>query len=280
MQQINEMRLHTDEKKQYNHLIHTYKPILHFDSNESCYPTDVNQYVQTSFAWDKDKKLLYSPGTLTTAQLEDLGPTDCLMSDSPSLRQGTCKSLSDVPMYATVYEDDISEQLVIQYIFFYTYQTPYPICGGCVDCCHAGQHWSDVEHISIALNMDTKQPEEVYFAAHGSTQGQWKNADECKWENGTNLHVYVARHSHASYASPGTYIRICGFANDICNTEYGLVWEPKDIIYLDRQSQWNKYRGFMGYPNHVHAPAHQGWWHDESTYSATWWWRTFCCCLW
>ena len=89
-----------------------------------------------------------------------------------------------------------------------------------LSCAVAGYHKHDVEAVIVLCNKDTKEPVYVYFKAHGTGQGAWKDWDQCEKNEDGALVVYVAWGSHATYSNPGAICRIFGFAND-CTSHKG-----------------------------------------------------------
>lgn len=93
----------------------------------------------------------------------------------------------------------------------------------------SGHHRHDVEGIYVLFD-ENKQPQHVYFKAHGLGQGMWMTWDECSFSDGA-LVVYFSWRSHATYPNPGTVNRIYNFANDI-NSDGGRAIRimPKDCM--------------------------------------------------
>jgi hypothetical protein len=110
-----------------------------------------------------------------------------------------------------------------QYMYV-EYQFNYE-ANGAIGCGHycfprakcLGFHEGDQESIIMLLD-GCGRVEHVYFRAHGRGQGTWKSREECEFDQHDNLITYVARGSHAFYASPGVKWRAFGFANDRCST--------------------------------------------------------------
>lgn len=78
-----------------------------------------------------------------------------------------------------------------------------------------GYHKDDDERLIILTDAENVK-KHVYFNAHGRGQGMWLPYDDCLKNEDGDLVVYVARASHAFYPRPETYVRIFGFANDLC----------------------------------------------------------------
>ena len=81
--------------------------------------------------------------------------------------------------------------------------------------CFSKPQLHDIEYVSVYYLK--KQAVAIYFSAHAPGQGTWIPVEKCKLNSRGDLIVYVAKHSHAMYPVPGTYVRKFGFANDHCS---------------------------------------------------------------
>ena len=150
------------------------------------------------------------------------------------------------------------------------YNGPFKI----FDKINEGQHQSDVEHITIYVSKEKNKISRAYYAAHTSKDGMWLDRSEMEFD-GKHPLVYVANHSHASYNKSGTYYRIFFFANDHTSNK-GIHWQPK-VIFIDNETNWNKYQGFLGEPDHCPTPMYRTWWKHEDGKSTNWFKRLFYC---
>lgn len=100
----------------------------------------------------------------------------------------------------------------ITYYMFYQENYAIGLFGLFPYCKFLGYHEQDIEYIRILYNIDTLNPEFVFFSSH-SQEGIWKKYDECEFFK-NNLIVYVAKYSHANKPHKKTYYRLLGFAND------------------------------------------------------------------
>lgn len=155
------------------------------------------------------------------------------------------------PAYVTWNEHD--GKIYITYIFAYAYNGQYPIKIPRTDIVitREGAHEFDLEHMVLELNQN-KELERIFFAAHGSREGVWLNADDkhITYE-GTHPVAFVALNGHGSYPRHGTHVRIFGFANDV--TCKDVRWTPQLVLlYPENDSRFN--------------PATMGWVYHSGVY--------------
>lgn len=184
------------------------------------------------------------------------------------------------------------------YIFFYAYN------GKLVNW---GNHDGDFEHITVRLNSSATAISAVYFSAH-HCEGRWYRAASANNPFGygvqqiddspeaTHPVVYSAKHSHASYPTPGNKRRIVEmlsdpkildvlknlFGNNAALPDDEIAPRREDCIRLvsrDRLEElpevndpsappWLRFSGRWGSDSGEgatvpHGPAHQPWWHDD-----------------
>jgi len=183
--------------------------------------------------------------------------------------------LDTVPFYWTSYEKD--GKLYVQYIFVYANNPGYS-CG----CCALGRHKADIEHVTIRFAEGRRAIDEVYYSAHGHTQGMWVKGADCEYHDDTHrrIKVYAALGSHGCYPHAKTYYRILGFANDVCSDKGLRVHGGQDPVVEELpDAEWTRWRGKMG-PNGVSSVRRQGWFEHEDGVTASAWWRLFGCCKW
>lgn len=95
---------------------------------------------------------------------------------------------------------------------------------GCFYCCFPkskclGYHEGDRERLIFLLDDTKSNILYVYFNAHSPGMGMWLPWDECEKTSSGHLIAYVAKSSHAFYPHAETYLRVFGFANDLCSTD-------------------------------------------------------------
>lgn len=246
-------------------LIRLFQPIVYLHSKEEYMPCSFEWYLSHSALCLKDVTL-YERGVLTRSTLTvcsdaNLHPQDQYLKfyediKAPLANQDA-KELQDIPVYVK-FRDSDPLFYEICYIYFFAYNAPYKILGGLFS---AGEHYADFEHVTVRVLKDTLKLHSIYFSAHSLPEGAWifpKDIElefdyrEQKWHNV----VYCALGSHGMYWKAQRYWRIAGFANDL--TDNGQAWLSKDLIVLnnnnDGETEWNKFQGYLGAPDHVHTP--------------------------
>ena len=118
-----------------------------------------------------------------------------------------------------------------------------------------GYHPDDIEFVSIYYTEDGT-PEKVYFSQHsiGKGEGVWRPYKSCQFRDGY-LVVYVARNSHACFPTPGTQVRVFGFANDV--TERGGPNKAYPFSAMTKSYDWDNGHGIRLYKNL--RPTPPGW---------------------
>ncbi len=80
-----------------------------------------------------------------------------------------------------------------------------------------GYHEKDLESIKMLYNINTLNPEYVFFSAH-QQEGKYYSIEDCNFIDG-HLIVYPALYSHSNHPNYGINWRIFGFANDYCSSK-------------------------------------------------------------
>ena len=188
----------------------------------------------------------------------------CYLDIQKSSWCGEKDNLDNVPIYASVFQNKNYYQ--IHYIFLYTYNAPYKV----LNCIDAGEHQSDLEHITIFVSKQTMKIESAYYSAH--EDGMWLHNSDLEMTDNHPV-VYIALGSHACYNKAKTYLRIFGFANDHTSNK-GIHLKP-NVKYIDEKTNWNQYKGFLGKPDNCHTPMYRGWWGHEDGKNTNFWKRFF-----
>ncbi len=121
-----------------------------------------------------------------------------------------------------------------------------------------GYHSGDVEKLILLFDEKIAGqewiPTWIYFSAHGNGQGIWKRWQDCKFTSDGFLKVFISPFSNAHYPSPGTYLRVCGFANDVCvDGQNPFRPEANDFCNAMTQSWTNS---FYQVAKGINTPAH------------------------
>ena len=124
----------------------------------------------------------------------DVNGKRCSPSNPPSPQ--VWQSYENVVYGRKYFPSNHPDKIVLQYWFFYPFNDWWT------------KHEGDWEMIQIILNKNTEIPESATYAYHyGGETFQWENIDKIEDKiTGKKTHpkVFVARGSHASYATPGT----------------------------------------------------------------------------
>ncbi len=215
-------------------LAEQYAPILYFESQEKCYPTDVSYAIQNSYLYQvgNPTPISTSPNaTLLASYISDgyyLDNQRGTVAENDNGIETDYQSKMTALGY-TVYAHVDSINNVIQYWFFYAFN------GGDLN-----RHEGDWEMVQVVLSGD--QPTQVMYSQHYSGQSAlWRQVDK----EGNNVKVYVARGSHANYIKP--YSGKIGLASDAVG-DNGKVLQPTDytIELLDAQP-WLNFAGRWGW---------------------------------
>lgn len=270
--------LRMNQNPEHLRIARKYCPIYLHSRKSGVLPCAPERYIRQCALLDAKGQVICSGADIDAKQLAD-APPDSTLSPMPDARAILFDA--NTPIYYVFTEHDSYNEL--QYVVFYATNPGYDIC-----CQRVGYHPSDFEHVTIHLTK-RNVPLYVYFSAHGSKQGEWVPYDETNrtelirasgvsTSTDTALNVFVANGSNAAYCDPGTYWRIAGFANDVADGE-GCVWYPNQLIAIDEDTPWNKFKGSFG-NGHVSAPAFQGWWRNENGETISRCSRLFGCCWW
>lgn len=250
-------------------LINQYAPICYIHPYESYMPMSIEDYLKICDVTD-DKGNILVKGPLTSRILHNNYQPDGVKSkhlqlsptngyDDPALRGNS--NISNVPFYVNYYYEN--NYIFINYMFFYGYNAVTTVLGGLIA---TGEHFSDIEHITVKVNTATQKIVDVYYGAHSGGE----LVSDFPSENGHPI-VYIAKGTHASYPTEGLRIRYYGFGSD--HTLKAMRWSPtKLIILFDPKYQKNQYnpdtmgflmfRGNMG-RSHVSNMIDKSWWRSS-----------------
>lgn len=143
---------------------------------------------------------------------------------------------------------DVWGELTIS--LFFAENPGYRVCGVPV-----GRHAADVERVVVLFSRDTGRPAHVYFGAHGRGQGVWRSWDACEFARPGVLRVHVASKSNAMYPRRGTYRRVLGAANDVCDGRGGTAaYLVSELTDAAAQSWSGRYQVAPGINSPLHVP--------------------------
>lgn len=249
-------------------LILTFLPVFVFHTEEKYMPASMEYAFQNAQLYN-GTTMIADYGQITPEMLEqNKGHRIQLHPDAIYGEKN--KSLSDIPVYVKVKENEMYYE--ITYVIYFTYSGPYHLF-----LWSYGHHDSDLEHVSVRILKSTGQVIGVYFSYH--SDGTWRGAGEYDTVNNTHPVAYVAKSSHGIYPYTGTRCRIYGFANDTMND--GIRWLPQKIVRIDTPDApyWMKYRGQLSMDGVDNFPL-KGWIKGFEPDFSTTEIRDCCCPLW
>lgn len=140
-----------------------------------------------------------------------------------------------------------------------------------------GYHAADVERVVLLFDTPScnTTPAYVYFGAHSRAEGTMVPWEQCDKHHSTGaLLIYVSKRSNAFYPKPGRYVRIFGFANDVCvsaKSKSATIWFPTedDFEKADNQTWSASHRQVA---KGINSPMYVA---GASERSILWWERFF-----
>jgi len=208
-----------------------YAPILYFEKEETCYPLEVDYFIDNSILYDSENNYI---GSVNGDDLADytsegyyLDNQKGTVTDNGVINDyQSMESVLGYTVYAHV--DTSGASTVIQYWFFYAFNK------GTMNV-----HEGDWEMIQVVISGGT--PSEVMYSQHhGGQKATWDQVER----DGDHIKVYVSRGSHANYLR--SYSGKFGIANDIVASD-GKILNPTDYTLELLETQgWLSYAGLWG----------------------------------
>jgi len=208
-----------------------YAPVLYFESQETCYPTSVDYFLDNKINGTIDITL-NDEGTLIPYYDNTIGNVDneAIISDYQNKLKNNNPSV-----YPTVYYhmNTSNGNTLIQYWMFYIFNKG-----------EHNQHEGDWEMVQVVIPV-TGQKWVGYSQHYSGQRAEWNLVEK----EGNNFKVYVSRGSHANYLRP--YSGRLGIASDIVG-DNGKVLSPDDYNLIELSSQdWLDFDGLWGEVNSV-----------------------------
>jgi len=212
-------------------LAQQYAPILYFEKEETCYPVEVDYFIENSVLFDPENNNISSvtgddlAGYTTEGYYLD-NQKGTITDDGVINDYQSMESTLGYTVYTHV--DNSGASTIIQYWFFYVFNK------GTMNF-----HEGDWEMIQVVISGET--PSEVMYSQHHSGQkATWDQVER----DGDHIKVYVSRGSHANYLR--SYSGKFGIANDIVAAD-GTVLNPNDYTLELLETQgWLSYAGLWG----------------------------------
>jgi hypothetical protein len=246
-------------------LLEKYVPVFYLHSGEKYFPSSIDFVINQSTLVENG---VPTQTNLTSRKLYDISTTKykgnygldykILHVDFPKSLWPGQKDLS-APVYGNVRE--FQDTIELYYILYFPYNGPRKILG----LQDAGEHNSDIEHVTIEISKSTMEPVRMYFGAHTSTDGKWVPWSEVQKTRNTHPLVLLALDGHGAYPKAGYARRIFGLAND--ELDYGTKWEPR-VIQVFRKNEpdfdpdrdgWLHFAGRWGFDG-ISGPSAKDFW--------------------
>jgi hypothetical protein len=259
-------------------LVDKYAPYLVFHPDEVCFPITHLEYLE---------QCKTSTGVPTTSRaLYEEYKADRKLQLSFINDQWEVKlrgSSDSAPCYAKIINMDNVIRIVYYYLFSHT--TAYKCCG-CMCCCSMDKwaHKADLKFLIVELDKVSLEKTRVYFGAHGTQAGQWRNVNEFD-EIDEHPIAYAAMGDHSFYYNRGEHARIYWVARDKCADYVSIVAKSTPSIVYDEthplfdvdKHGWNYVPSSMNVDG-VGQPYIQSFWNaNVPEKSNNWFLRLFCC---
>lgn len=157
-----------------------------------------------------------------------------------------------------------------QYWFFYAYN-------GDITTGADFEHEGDFEHVTVRARPDLRTIARVFYHVHNE-ESVWRDPGEFRLTGDGHLVVYSAKHTHATYWSPGKQAR-SGLPDDH-TADGGPTWRTWDALQLvgerDRPVRWQEWIKYTGHWGQIgtsrwiswlsgpYGPAFQRYWDDDT----------------
>lgn len=266
-------------------LVDRYAPYLVFQHDEVCYPIAIQKYLNVCKNEPDENKIIDEIKTLNSAKLYSFykeGRKNLQLKFQDPVADSQKKIAGDIRdayCYAKIMKIQNMTRIIYYYLFSHT---------EAYKCCYFGfpmtkyAHRGDLKY--IVVDIDNNGINKVYFGAHGSQSGVWRNVDQLIISD-SHVLAFSASQDHSFYPEPGIYPRIYFVAYDVCSIQGSRICRPKVIINYDEtdakflvdESGWNYFPGTMN-DQGINSPYGQGFWQGKiADVSNNWFKRLFCC---
>ncbi|CAM8892074.1 unnamed protein product [Rhodiola kirilowii] len=218
-----------DDVDQIKTWMSTYAPLVYFHPDEVHFPSSVNWFFDNG-------ALLYQQGNeshpvridTTGSNLPQGGRNDgAFWLDLPvddNAKERTMKGdLGSAKGYLHVKSMQGGAVTDLAIWLFYPYNGPAKakVEFMNIKLGRIGSHVGDWEHITLRINNLDGKLHSVFFAQHGG--GQWVNASDLEYINGTKPVAYASHNGHAMYPRAGLVLQgnsHIGIRNDMAKSEF------------------------------------------------------------
>lgn len=259
-----------------NALLQRFRPVFYLHHEEKYFPISVESYFAgtTTSVIDKDtKRTLIAPGHTTILGLYRMFQQKGNQQPKIYVQNHACVQYGvrprpghQPPIYGAAFQR--GGRWYLQYTIFWGYNGTYPLAFLGFTASRikiGGQHWGDLEHVTLRLNPSRTHIDQLYFAAHGSTDGMTLPRHMIQFEGGgVRPVIYSAVNGHGSYPRTGIYIRLASAASDV--TGRSLRWDPpvsrifgfRDRHFRPDTMGWIYSPGYLG-PDGIDGLGYKDW---------------------
>lgn len=212
-----------------------YKPVIFFHNDEKYFPCNADYFVKNSHLI-KNNKIIDNEMTQTKLSKIKEDSYTFIQPINDTIIHGFAYNFQDAPLYYYIRNEPENNKIFIYFFLFFAYNGSYNI----LNIANIGEHYNDVEHFTYQIDKTTRNLERIFYSAHGSDEGIWKNYDEIEFikENGNTRPVlYCAKNGHGFYYKPGCIFRFFGFANELTNK--GYKYSDFNYIKIDKPEDKN-----------------------------------------
>lgn len=225
-------------------ILEKYKPIIYFHSDEKYFPCDADYFIKNSHLIKNNKTIDNEMNQTKLSKIQADNKT-FIQPINDSIIYGFNYNYQDAPLYYFVRDDNIKNKIFIYFFLFFAYNGSYNI----LNIADVGSHYNDIEHFTYQIDKNTGNLERIFFSAHGSDEGMWKNTNEIEFvyekikndqqsdEQQKRPVLYCAKNGHGFYYKPGCIFRFFGFANDLTNK--GHKYSDFNYIKIDKPEDKN-----------------------------------------
>jgi hypothetical protein len=173
-------------------LAEQYAPVLQYVKGETCYPVDVDYYLQSCslFRVVDDSAVLITE-TPTIPELAQLRTDDYFLNnrlggvDDDNIVQAYQQNLSQLGYTVYYHIESDGQMTYVQYWMFYVFNPG-----------SLNRHQGDWEMVQVVLDGDLEPVAATYSQHHSAVQAGWSDVIV---QDGVHATVYVALGSHANY---------------------------------------------------------------------------------
>ena len=223
-----------------NEILYKYKPVIYFHKEEEYFPCNADYFVKNSNLIKNNKIIDHNMSQTKLYKIYSDSNT-FIQPKNDTIINGFKYNYEDAPLYYYIRNDYIKNKIFIYFFLFFAYNGSYNI----LNIENIGQHYNDIEHFTYQIDKNTGNLERIFYSAHGSNEGIWRNEKEIEFiiehkeleQNRKRPVLYCAKNGHGFYYRSGCIFRFFGFANDLTNK--GFKYSNYDYIKIESPQDKN-----------------------------------------